>query len=169
MDTREIYSILQTDAYTAPLLGDVIPFDLLPNPVPKRRLYVINLDPSDAPGIHWTMVSSLEAPRSVFYLNSYGDPPPTDILPNLASTASIIEFSDRILQAPTSAVCGQIVVICCLLLARQFTPLQVLDHFPVGGTEGAEGEYINDVFSHQLVETFAKIPNKPLINWDFFS
>ena len=167
MDTNEIYSILETDAYTAPLLGDVIPFNLLPNPVPQRRLYVINLDPSDAPGYHWCLISSLEAPRSVFYFNSFGTPPPAEILPNLASTASIIKYSDVIIQSPSSAICGQTVVLCCLLLARQFTPAEVLEHFPAG-TEGA-GEYINDVYAHQLVEVFARLPNKPLINWDLFN
>ena len=165
MDTNEIYSILQADAYTAAVLGDVIPFDLLPNPVPKRRLYVLNLDPSGAPGSHWVLVSSLEAPRNVFYFNSYADPPPNEILPNLASTASTILINDVILQSPTSAVCGQIVTIVCLLLARQFTPMEVLDHFPTG-SEGA-GHYINDVFAHSLIAKFSRLSDKPLINWDF--
>ena len=167
MDTNEIYAILEADTFTAPLLGAVIPFDLLPNPVPQRRLYVINLDPSDAPGVHWTLVSTLEAPRSIFYFDSFGDPPPVEILPNLASSASIIKYSDVIFQSLSSAICGQTVVLCSLLLARQFTPREVLEHFPKG-TEGA-GEYINDVYAHQLIEIFARLPNKPLINWDLFN
>ena len=166
MDTNEIYSILKADAYAAAVLGDVIPYDLLPNPMPKRRLYVLNLDPSDAPGSHWVCVSSLEAPRSVFFFNSYADPPPSEILPNLTSTASTIVFNDRILQSLTSATCGQMVIIVCLLLARQFTPLEVLDHFPTG-SKGA-GHYINDIFAHDLISIFADLPDKPLINWDFF-
>ena len=167
MDTNEIYSILQADAYTAPLLGDVIPYDLLPNPVPKRRLFVLNLDPSGAPGTHWTLVSSLEAPRNVFYFNSYGDPPPDEILPNLASTASTILYNDVIFQSPTSAICGQMVTVCCLLLARQLTPMQVLDRFPLG-SENA-GQYINDVYVYKIIENFANLSDKPLINWDFFA
>ena len=116
---------------------------------------------------YWTLVSSLEAPRNIFYFDSYGNPPPIEILPNLASTASIIKFSDVTYQSLTSAICGQAVIVVCLLLARQFTPMEVLDHFP-SGSEGAGG-YINDVFAHQLIEIFANLPNKPLINWDFFS
>ena len=161
----EIEAILAADSFTAAVNGGCWSIDTLPNPLPRDRLYVCNLDPSSMPGSHWIGISLLNTPSSTtsaFYFDSFARPPPPEMLPQLLSTSDYIEYNDVETQNSFSAVCGQITLLVLKFLARGRTPLEVMLQFPF-----SEHYLRTDAIAYSVIQSLSGLKNKPFFNWEY--
>ncbi|KAI8499056.1 hypothetical protein Bbelb_235090 [Branchiostoma belcheri] len=75
MDTKQIYSVLESDENTAPIARGVFAADQLPTNVPDYpSAYVVNTDDSGKPGQHWLALYFDDTMRGEFF-DSYGRAP----------------------------------------------------------------------------------------------
>ena len=163
MDTREIDDTLRRDPYTSPLYGGTFALDLLPNPLPPGRLYVVNLDRSDEEGSHWCQASTLFSPWCTTYFDSFGRPPPKEILPALSSPGGFVSYSDIAIQSPLSQACGYHVLLVCMLQARGYSLREILFQF----YRSDEDEYLrNDAYARSLISSLTSLRERPLIDWN---
>lgn len=110
MQTHEIVSVLRNNPLTRDSFRGVFASDILPKDDPKPGLYIINLDPSNEPGIHWVATHVIDS-QNVEYFDSYAiEPYVPDILAFLSKFTSLITNRKR-LQNYKSDLCGEF---CCL-------------------------------------------------------
>lgn len=165
MNTAEIEAILEADPYTAAVNGGCYSINTLPNPLPRDRVYVCNLDPDYMAGSHWVGIGVLNTPpfsTSAFYFDSFARPPPPEMLPSLLSTSDYIWFNDLELQNPLTAICGQITLLVLKFLARGRTPLEVMLQFPF-----SENYLRTDAVAYSVIQSLSGLKNKPFFNWEY--
>jgi len=105
-----------------PLIG-VFLKDSLPlgNPSP-HGLYVFNLDNSDGEGTHWT--AAFTRGKEVTYFDSFGFPPPVEIVRFLKRRYKKVGWNGWVLQSIKSTVCGWWVIAFGEHMANTNGPLQ---------------------------------------------
>ena len=101
MDTQEIDRVLRSDPPSSQYYDGTFAVDKFPTFIPSGRLYVINLDDSHQEGSHWVQVGTLNAVTT--YFDSFGRPPPPNILKTLAANEETVLFSDIPVQSPTES------------------------------------------------------------------
>ena len=84
--------------------GGVYSIDNLPTIISKPSSFIINLDASHKPGSHWTAVAF--STRSAIYFDSYGRPPPDEILTFIERNSRQYEYSKLKYQGNDSTACG---------------------------------------------------------------
>lgn len=106
-------------------LRGVYPIDRLPH----RKMcggYIINTDEHDEPGEHWVAV--FVNTRGTDYFDSYGRPPiDKRILKFLGSNVS---YNSRMLQGPTSRVCGHYCVYFIKHRSKGWSAERIINSFP---------------------------------------
>ena len=166
MDTLEIDRTLQSDPYARELYSGTYPLDQIPNPLQPGRLYICNLDNSTQEGSHWCQVSSLDAPFSITYFDSFGRPPPHELVPSLHSQAQTVWYSDILIQSPLSQACGYHVLLVSLLQARGYSLVEILTQF----YHAQDRDYLrNDAYARAVISTLTSLEERPLINWSDLS
>ena len=78
---------------------------------------------------HWTSISTYGHPSTAFYFDSFGLPPPIAICNSLLSTNDVVEFADIQFQNDLAVTCGPYICVQALLLARGYSPYQIIHHF----------------------------------------
>ena len=114
MDTLQIE---RNDSYAKKLFKGVYPKDQLPT-VEYLGSYVVNTDPSTAPGEHWVAML-FNNPRSAEFFDSYGLHPIVYGLTDfLDSHSSSWTYNSKTLQSLISEVCGHCTVYYILFCSR---------------------------------------------------
>ena len=91
--------------------------------------YVVNTDPSTAPGEHWVAMF-FNNPRSAEFFNSYGLHPIVYGLTDfLDSHSSSWDYNSKTLQSLISEVCGHYTVYYILFRSRGCSLSEILTHF----------------------------------------
>ena len=98
----EIDSILYSDKYCGRVFKGTHAIDALTSFEPG--CYVVNLAPSNHPGLHWVAVFSLSGRDDVEYFDSAGQRAPPQLVQWWQS--NFIQ-NPCVLQGPTTDVCGQ--------------------------------------------------------------
>ena len=75
MNTLQILSVLESDPFTKSVFTSVLPSDQLPATISEKpKEFVVNVDGSDGPGMHWVAIS-LAADGIGEFMDSYGQRP----------------------------------------------------------------------------------------------
>lgn len=86
--------------------GGVYSINNLPLVIPTTKInYIINLDPSYQPGSHWVSVY-IDSNRRAIYFDSFGRPPPPEILSFMQRSVSFYQISKSKYQGDDSSACG---------------------------------------------------------------
>ena len=105
MNTIEIDRILKKDIFTGPIYGGTFALDEFQKTDLKKIIYIVNLSPSwDPPGTHWCAVINMPPNKTIFF-NSFGDPPPSEILNHLLFKNDHVMYTNKQVQSPLSQVC----------------------------------------------------------------
>lgn len=88
---------------SSPHFGGCYSRDVLP-PI-RNRFYIINLDSNSGPGTHWVLLYNCD-PHTSYYFDSYGMPPPQEIVEAMKHSNKKRVFNDVDLQALGSDACG---------------------------------------------------------------
>ena len=164
MDTQEIDRVLRSDPHTSQYYDGTFAVDTFPSSIPSGRLYVINLDDSHQEGSHWVQVGSLDAVTT--YFDSFGRPPPPNILKTLAANEETVLFSDIPVQSPLSQACGYHVLLVSLLQARGYSLMEILTDC----YRAQEKNYLrNDAYAAVLISSLTTLPEPSLINLKEFT
>ena len=159
MDTQEIDNVLRSDAYSSRFYAGTFPIDQLPSQLESGRLYIANLDDSTQEGSHWVQIGTLDAVIS--YFDSFGQPPPPQILKILAVDEQAVLFSDVPVQSPLSQACGYHVLVVSLLQARGYSLMEILTDC----YRAQENNYIrNDAYAAVVISSLTSLPERPLID-----
>ena len=130
-------SILKNDPFTKTVFTDVLPPDRLPREIRKTpRGYILNTDASDMPGSHWIAMYMTEDGKGEFW-DSYGQAPgfySQNFNQFLDKHCVTFKWNRRILQAPSSDVCGQYTLFFALHRCRRI-PMSTIANMFTGGKE----------------------------------
>lgn len=77
--------------------------DTLPEKLYKGN-YILNLDSSEGNGTHWTCF--IKEGRNIYYLDSFGLPPPQDQVNRFHKRQDHVLYNDEQIQDIKSVVCG---------------------------------------------------------------
>ena len=105
MNTIEINEVLENDPYTKLIYGGCLALDEFEQCALDKILYVVNLSESwsETGGTHWVTIINMP-PISTLYANSFGDPPPPEILNHLLRKNKIVSYTNKQYQSPLSQV-----------------------------------------------------------------
>jgi hypothetical protein len=99
---------------------DNLPFDI------KNGFYVINLDDSKGTGTHWT--GFLRSKNNIFYFDSYGLPPPSEVMKILKPLN--VYYNDKIIQHINTSSCGYwVIAFSCWMYHVKSESSDPLDHY----------------------------------------
>ena len=113
--------IVQMHALHVDVLGvfpaDCFPFARLRNRTARDACFVMNVDPHDKPGKHWTAFYYVSAQHALFHFDSFGLP--LTVFPSFDHSSwmrklrlnRLLTVSSHSLQAIDSKVCGQYCVL----------------------------------------------------------
>ena len=162
----EIKEVLKSDPFTKKKFQGVFSTKNLPSRVENNSLYVLHIKNKEDEDIgHWTSIWTYGNPSTCFYYDSFGQPPPISICSNLLATCNLIEYSDIILQNILTITCGQSVCLQAMLLARGFTPYQIISHFQDIKRRG----YLRfDSYVSLIINSLHTLKDAPLLHPDLF-
>ena len=109
MNSSQLLHILRQDAFAKTVFTDVLPSDRLPAKLRKPKGFIVNTDPSNKPGTHWVAVYVGTDGKREFW-DSYGKEPAfysQQFTRFLEKHCKTFTWNKKVLQAPTSDVCGQ--------------------------------------------------------------
>lgn len=87
--------------------------DNLPKKVELRGSYIVNLDSKDGSGTHW--VACHVNRNEKYYFDSFGLPPPKEIISFLGQHENSIIYNTSQIQDMTEVICGHL---CLMILYR---------------------------------------------------
>lgn len=108
MNTIQLQQILTRDKFTREKFIGVFPSDQLPTEIPYYPCcFIVNIDPSNQPGIHW-VAFYITSSSYIEFFDSYGNAPSyyEGFISNFALNFMNIVYNPMILQSNISAVCG---------------------------------------------------------------
>ena len=112
--------------------------------------YVVNTDPSTAPGEHWVAMF-FSNQRSAEFFDSYGLHPIVYGLTNfLDSHSSSWTYNSKTLQSLISEVCGHYTMYYILFRSRGCSLSEILTHF-------SDNVSVNDKTVERFVENLLKL------------
>ena len=162
MNTTELDRALRLDPYTREFYGGTFALDRLPQHLSSGQLFILNLSPSGHEGSHWTQISTI---NGLTYFDSFGRPPPLEIVPKLMTAGSVVYWSDKVIQSPISQVCGYHVLMVSFLQARGYDLRDILTNFYHSDDE----DYLrNDAYAVQVISSLTTLEARPLIDWSNF-
>ena len=164
MNTQEIDYVLSNDHYSHMYAG-VFPIDLLPDVLKPQQVYILNLDTSKEEGSHWVCLQTIGAPDTITYFDSFGSPPPLEIIPKLLRNGKNIVYSDIAVQSILSQYCGYHCLMVTLLMERNFTLKDIL----VNCYKAEEEQYLrNDCLAALVIHSIFTLKERPIIDWSQF-
>ena len=116
-----LHKVVQTHALHVDVLGvfpaDCFPFARLRNRTTRDACFVLNVDPHDKPGSHWTAFYYASAQHALFHFDSFGLP--LTVFPSFdysswmrkLSLDTLVSVSSHALQSIDSKVCGHYCVL----------------------------------------------------------
>ncbi|DAC80266.1 TPA_asm: adenain [Branchiostoma lancelet adintovirus] len=149
MDTKQMYTVLESDENTAPIARGVFAADQLPTNVPEYpSAFVVNTDCSGKPGQHWLALYFDESMRGEFF-DSYGRAPkdyPRSIELFLRRNSRLPWIrNERQIQSRWSTTCGQHCLFYLLHRCRRIPLMSIVDMF-------SRNLELNDVSVAQFIE-----------------
>lgn len=117
MNSQEIQRALMRHRHTQRHFLGVFPSDGLPPILQYPASLVVNLDPHDHPGSHWTAIY-MDGNKKATYFDSLALPPIPAIKLLLRTYGRKRACSKRVLQELTSTVCGYYCVLYILARSR---------------------------------------------------
>lgn len=79
--------------------------DNLPNQCKPNTSLILNLDNENGPGTHWVCIYN-GSPDAIEYFDSYGFPPPEEVINYMKKCNKDIAYSTSQLQSLNSVMCG---------------------------------------------------------------
>ena len=162
MNTTELDCALRSDPYTKKHYGGTFALDRLPEHLSPNQLFILNLSPSGHEGSHWTQISTIDG---LTYFDSFGRPPPLEIVPKLLTAGQTVYWSDQVIQSLISQVCGYHVLMVSFLQARGYNLREILTNFYHSDDE----DYLrNDAYALRVISLLTTLKERPLIDWSNF-
>ena len=128
MDTLQIERILKNNSCAKKIFKGVYPKDQLPT-VEYPGSYVVNTDPSTAPGEHWVAVFFNHQGSAEFFDNCGLHSIVHGLTDFLDSHSSFWICNSKTLQSLISEVCGHYTVYYILFRSRGCSLFEILTHF----------------------------------------
>ena len=91
-------------------------------------IYIVNLDDSDGPGTHWTLLIKMKN-NKYLYFDSFGAPPPQTILDTLKIDPNKLQYNDQQIQDIKSQSCGYFAMLFAYYYSREKTPNKTIIAF----------------------------------------
>ena len=121
MNGREIDHCAREDEFLAAMWSGVFASNDVPSLRKLNSALIVNFDPSNLPGSHWVAVFRNRGP--IEYFDSFGQPPPKDIFPQLARNCI---YNSVAIQGDYSSACGHHSLTYIMLRARGFTMEEII-------------------------------------------
>ena len=150
--------IVQAHALHVDVLGvfpaDCFPFARLRNRTTRDACFIMNVDPHDKPGKHWTAFYYVSAQHALFHFDSFGLP--LTVFPSFDYTSwmrklrlkRLLSVSNHALQAINSKVCGHYCILflhkCACLGLHPTTAISVLEQLSADAVK-RDSEVVNAV------------------------
>lgn len=111
--------------------GVVCAADEIPTKIGKKpSLFIVNTDPSDKPGKHWTVLYfPLQGP--VEFFDSLGNKPMTPFIETMIANGPQYAYNTRRLQNYNSNKCGQFCIVYAVLRINDHSMKRILDIFKI--------------------------------------
>lgn len=117
MNTNEINYILFNNRSARRIYLGAFPCDKLPRILDRKCAIIINTDPHDKPGQHWTALFYNPRER-LEYFDSYGQPPTSTIKYFLRKIKLPIYYNRTQIQKDLSTVCAQYCIFFVMMKAE---------------------------------------------------
>ena len=146
MNSNTINKILRTDPFVSPVFEGVFPSDKIPSTKDKLpSALIVNTHPHYKPGEHWVAFYT-DPDGRVEYFDSYGNKPFVQSIKNFAGKDYL--YSNREIQGPLSATCGQYTVYFLCHRCRGVPMQQIVSSFSCDKIENDAliTEYINELY-----------------------
>jgi hypothetical protein len=82
----------------------------------KNHSLILNLDDEEGSGTHWVALCKKKDGSKVLFFDSYGYPPPQEIVDIYKKNKNKLVYSNNEIQDPTSIMCGYY----CMMFIREF-------------------------------------------------
>ena len=136
--------------------------DQLPQQLKANSLYIMNLSKISHEGSHWVQIGTING--STFF-NSFGRPPPQEIINNLLSVGGEILWSDAVVQSPISQSCGYHVLLVSFLQAHGYSMHEILSQF----YQVEDQDYLrNDTYATEVISSLTALEERPVVDWSNF-
>lgn len=82
----------------------------------KNQSLILNLDDKKGNGTHWTAIIKNENGTEIYYFDSFGLPPPQEIVNMYKKKKNKIKYSSNEIQLPSSIMCGYY----CVMFIKEY-------------------------------------------------
>ena len=162
MNTREIDRTMRDDPFASKFYAGTYALDQLPQQLKANSLYIMNLSKISHEGSHWVQIGTVNG--STFF-DSFGRPPPQEIIANLLSVGGEILWSDAVVQSPISQSCGYHVLLVSFLQARGYSMHEILSQF----YQVEDRDYLrNDTYATEVISSLTALEERPVVDWSNF-
>ena len=162
MNTSEIDRTMRDDPFAAKFYAGCFALDQLPRQLKQNSLYIMNLSKISHEGSHWVQIGTINGST---YFDSFGRPPPREIINNLLSVDKVVLWSDAVIQSPISQSCGYHVLLVSFLQARGYSVQEILSHF----YQVEDGDYLrNDAYATEVISSLTTLEERPVVDWSNF-
>lgn len=114
LSNGEVDILLQNVKY----FKGTFPKDQFKGKIKPHEYGVINLDDSTGSGTHFTAYANIPNSQFVYYFDSYGVVPSTNIEKYLKSSGKIIAYSNAQIQDIGSVICGYYCILFIMSMAK---------------------------------------------------
>ena len=121
----EIQEFMLKDPFIRRYYGGVIALDEIPK-VPKKSVYIVNMDPSHKKGQHWILIWYHDIPE---YFDPLGHFPSAQMQESLFLKKSSFYTNTRQVQPPFSVRCGEYCLFYAYYRARGYSMKKIMDKF----------------------------------------
>ena len=130
------------------------------------------------PGSHWIIFDTLtpsigasgfeDSHRLIYYCDSFGQPPPPNILSKLLTYAQTVIFSDVIIQDFSTILCGPHTILIGKLRARGYSLLNILTCFYHAQDENyLRNDFVAWHFLKSITSSGTPIRDQRIFNWEY--
>jgi hypothetical protein len=106
--------------------GCIARMNLKQSDAKKHKFYVLNMEANpNSSGTHWVCLWNCNQ-KYVFYCDSFGAPPPENVVKFMKKTGKECLYSDMMLQDMNSSSCGWFCVFSLLELLKGKSPVDIL-------------------------------------------
>lgn len=146
--------------------GGIYSKDELADITPENKFYIVNMDDSKGPGSHWVLVYNCR-PKQIMYFDSYGVPPPEEVLRFMRRARTSGTKSDRsprkklfynTLQIQTfdDDHCGYYVAYVAKMLMDRRSFLDIILDFQDGFKRWRNDDLIDKIKKSRYVQEFSR-------------
>ena len=120
-------------------------------PDTENGIYVVNLDDSEGPGTHWTLLIKMKG-NKYLYFDSFGVVPPQTLLDSLRIDPAKLLFNNQQIQTLTAKNCGYYVILFAYYYTHLKTPTTTIQAFLANFTtdEKENDKVLRKIFNYLL-------------------